>query len=93
MAKQSSLALQIGDKVRLTGKFLKSTGQHAGGEGRKTWIVVGFWVGDSSMVLVNEPISMPELYADLPIEERPVWRTIAAANLCKVGELTVRNCP
>ncbi len=31
--------LQAGDKVRLSGAFLKSTGQTAGGEGQAVWTV------------------------------------------------------
>lgn len=47
--------LQIGDKVKLTGKFLKNTGQRTGRAGLDTWIVMGFWGDDNRMVLVNEP--------------------------------------
>ena len=31
---------KVGDKVRLTGKFLRNTGQVAGGEGQSRWKVV-----------------------------------------------------
>lgn len=33
-------ALQVGDTVKLTGKFLKNTGQRVGGEGQKSWVIV-----------------------------------------------------
>lgn len=93
MTHKSHMALKIGDKVKLTGKFLKSTGQGLGREGQKSWTVVGFWLNNPEMVFVNEPVAMPEMYADLPESERPKWRTINAANLFKVGTLTSRNCP
>lgn len=46
------------------------------------------------MVQVNEPIAPDDpLYADLALEDRPKWRSIAAANLFKVGTVDSRNCP
>ena len=86
--------LHVGDRVKLTGKFLKNTGQTLGHAGMDTWIIMGFWGSDDRMVYVNEPIDPNNpLYADLSDADRPKWRTIAAGNLYKVGSLTVRNDP
>ncbi len=75
----------IGAKVRLTGSFLKSTGQQRGGEGASVWTVVG---NSGSFVLVNEPHSeeyRKQMWGDLPEAERPKWRAINRANLQIVG--------
>lgn len=87
--------LQIGDRVKLTGKFLKNTGQRTGSAGLDTWTIVGFW-GDGDYAFVSEPHacqSDPTGYEDLAPEDRPKWRSIAVANLYKVGTLTPDNCP
>jgi hypothetical protein len=78
--------LKIGDRVRLTGKFLKSTGQQTGSAGLDKWTIVGFW-SDGRMALVNEPIDQSG-YMDLPPDQRPKWRSIAVGNLQKIGTLT-----
>jgi hypothetical protein len=83
--------LQIGDRVKLTGKFLKNTGQRTGSAGLSEWTIVGFW-SEGRMALVNEPADQTG-YEDLAPEERPKWRSIAVANLYKVGTLTTENCP
>ncbi len=82
---------QEGDVVALTGKFLKSTGQQVGGEGRKQWKVVGT---SGDFVIVNEPAdtawyTAAELAADPSLK----WRRINSANLYRVGTLTSRNDP
>lgn len=87
-----SMKLQIGDRVKLTGKFLKSTGQRTGRAGLDTWTIVGFWGDGNRFALVNEPID-PTGYEDLAPADRPKWRSIAVANLYKVGMLTTENCP
>ena len=69
--------LKIGDKVKLTGKFLKNTGQRTGSAGLDEWIVMGFWGDDDCFALVNEPHacqSDPTGYEDLAPEDRPKWR-------------------
>jgi hypothetical protein len=88
--------LKIGDRVKLTGKFLKNTGQRTGSSGLSEWIIVGFWPGMDHFALVNEPHtcqSDPTGYEDLAPEDRPKWRSIAVANLYRVGTLTPDNCP
>jgi hypothetical protein len=77
-----------GTKVRLTGHFLKSTGQHAGSEGTSVWQVIGPVPGMPHHVYVNE--KHPESYrqmmwGDLPESERPVYRAFALGNLQIVG--------
>lgn len=85
--------IKVGDKVALTGKFLKSTGQHKGFEANKEWLVVGFW-GEGRFAFVDEPPAFPEMFADLA-EDDPArnYRSIAVGNLYKVGTLTSRNDP
>ena len=78
-----------GTRVRLTGIFLKNTGQHAGSEGQSVWQVTpcdclacracGEWEEPNSMplVAVNEVIARDD--------EEVRWRHIAAYNLEVVG--------
>lgn len=75
----------VGTKVRLTGIFLKNTGQQRGGEGASVWTVVG---NEGNFVLVNEPHSeeyRKQMWGDLPEAERPKWRAINRSNLQIVG--------
>jgi len=77
--------LQPGDKVKLTGKFLRNTGQMTGGEGLSRWIVQACSCGlckDGRFVAVNEPAGDGE---------GP--RHFNAANLYRVGTITTENCP
>jgi len=85
----------VGTKVRLTGKFLRNTGQIAGGEGGARWLTVEsaeYKPGDPAqdsrggyhLIAVNEPHSCqtdPSGYEDIPPDQRPKWRRINAANL------------
>ncbi len=75
----------VGTKVRLTGKFLQSTGQFKGREGASVWQVVG---GSDPFVYVNEPLDeeyRKQMWGDLPEAERPKWRTFHKGNLQIVG--------
>lgn len=76
----------VGDRVRLTGKFLRSTGQIAGGEGQSVWTVTGF--SGASRVVTDQPLSAASLesYTAAEIEQDPTlrFRRIAVANLQKV---------
>lgn len=85
-------AMSPGTKVRLSGKFLRSTGQIAGSEGSKIWTVLHV-VG--SFVVVDEPRACLEDYtkAELAADPWLKWRCIAEANLTVVGQLDSRNCP
>ncbi len=80
-----------GTKVRLTGIFLKNTGQIAGGEGQSKWLIVACSCSlckQGDFVAVNEPHLCqkdPRGYEDLAPEDRPKWRHFAAGNLEIVG--------
>ena len=80
--KKIDSTLKVGDKVKLTNKFIRNT---MSTEGRKKWTVLGFWGSDNHQVLVNEPIAFPEMFDDLPENERPKWRSIEINNLSKVN--------
>jgi len=76
----------VGSRVRLTGVFLRSTGQIAGPEGAATWTTVACecrncTIGDTTAV--NEPSYYDDTHP----------RHIATINLFRVGTMTVRNCP
>jgi len=75
----------VGTKVRLTGYFLKSTGQHAGSEGRKTWKVLGA-SGDWAIV-DEEAYDWQTMFtpAELAADPSLKWRRIAIGNLQIVG--------
>lgn len=87
----------VGAVVRLTGVFLRSTGQIAGGEGQARWAVVACdcracadWTAHDALplVAVNEPHSCqsdPRGYEDIAPEDHPKWRHVAACNLEAVG--------
>jgi hypothetical protein len=76
-----------GTTVRLTGKFLRSTGQIAGGDGSKRWCIVAcdcVLCSDGCYAAVDEPHlcqSDPRGWEDRPAEERPKWRHFNIANL------------
>jgi hypothetical protein len=77
-----------GTPVRLTGAYLKSTGQQRGSEGASKWKVIGPVPGMPRHVYVDEP--HPEEYrtmmwGDLPESERPKWRAFALGNLQIIG--------
>src|SRR6185369_4562432 len=82
-----------GTRVRLSGTFLKNTGQRVGGEGQKTWTVLEGTPGSPDWVIVDELAdttwyAAAELEADTSLK----WRRIARANLVPVGARSVRNC-
>lgn len=101
MSKQRGLkvAPPAGTKVRLTGYFLKSTGQVKGGEGSKRWTVLapdasGFGSDDIASlgrhVVVDEAYSAEEVRAMWPDitsdrADGKLMRSIAIANLEIVG--------
>ena len=90
----SKNTIKVGDKVKLTGKHLKSTGQQGGSAGLSTWIVTAL---DGNFAVTNQE-SSPELVAQLfTVEELASdptlkFRRIHVGNLYKVGTLTVENC-
>ena len=82
-------AFAIGDRVRLTGAFLRSTGQIAGGEGRSVWTVQAHpgcrLCADNRFVLTDEERSAPEDFTPEEYAADPLlkFRHINAANLEK----------
>lgn len=73
------MTLKVGDRVRLTGEFLRNTGQVTGGEGKSRWIVKGF---HRDWAIVDQPMSEgwftdEELAADPMLK----WRRINVGNL------------
>lgn len=76
--------LQPGDRIKLTGKFLRNTGQVVGGEGQSTWTVVACNCSlcqAGRFVATDEPSSFDSM-------ER---RHLATANVYRVGTLDARN--
>lgn len=69
--------------MRLTGEFLKNTGQQVGEEGQKVFVVQDCacsLCGTCRFVLVNDPVWCEE-------------RHLAIGNICGEHELTIRNDP
>lgn len=76
---------QIGDRVKLTGKHLQSTGQYAGPAGLSTWTITGI---DGNWAITDQPLSAAALQsytaAELADDPTLAFRHIALANLRKV---------
>ncbi len=85
--------LKPGDRVRLSGKFLRSTGQGVGGEGRKTWTVKALSFG---FVVVDEELSPAALQGytaeELAADPHLRYRRFAPGNLVRVGTPSHRDC-
>jgi len=83
--KRSQIA--VGLRVRLTGAFLRSTGQYLGSEGISRWTIVECKCSLCALgdyCAVNEPHlcqSDPTGYEDIPEAERPKWRHFNVVNL------------
>lgn len=78
-----------GTKVRLTGCFLRSTGQYTGSDANGWWLVVACnceLCKRGEMCAVNEPVLDYGQWDDIPKEERPKWRHFATGNLEEVGK-------
>lgn len=83
----------VGDRVKLTGKFLASTGQRTGSEGRRVWTITGFSNG-GAWAIVDQPLSCAaDFYTaeELAADPTLAFRRIAVANLYIVGQLDSRN--
>lgn len=77
-----------GDTVRLTGLFLRNTGQQAGGEGQSRWTVQAVTtMGRSAYVLTDELRPNDGMFTPEELAQDPTlrYRRINAANLerCK----------
>lgn len=73
------MSIKVGDRVRLTGKYLRSTGQATGPEGLSRWTVTGI---HRSWAITDQPAgtswyTAEELTADPTLR----FRRIALANL------------
>lgn len=86
---------QVGSKVRLTGKFLKNTGQHRSPEARSTWTITG--ITSNGWAITNERLSDESLKMftaeELAADPSLAFRRIALANLHIVGQADSRNDP
>lgn len=76
----------IGDRIQLTGKFLRSTGQYTGREPASVWTVTGF---SGSWLITDEPL--PPQYvnetwtaAELAADPSLAYRRIAPGNVQRV---------
>ena len=79
----------VGSLVRLTGRFLRSTGQSAGDDGRKVWTVQACPCAlcrSGRFVATNEPAAFPE-----PGE--PTARHVAVFNLERAGYSVPSSMP
>lgn len=78
-----------GTKVRLTARFLRSTGQYTGSDANGKWLVV---TCDCALCkagghcAVNEPALDYGQWDDIPKEERPKWRHFATGNLEEINK-------
>lgn len=76
----------VGDKVRLTGRFLRSTGQYTGEDAHRVWSVLSVDARHGScFVVVDQEREPDQLKAwtpeELAAEPMLKWRRINAANL------------
>ncbi len=86
----SKQALAVGDRVQLTSKFLRSTGQYTGREPASVWTITGLTNGDR-WAITDEPASNPPGYyteQELLAEPSLAFRRIAAAQ----GQSAVQGC-
>jgi len=76
------MTFKSGDKVQMTGKFLRSTGQYTGKDAHGKWLVVAV---QGSMVLVNESAVTDYYTADeMKADPSLQYRRINASNLERV---------
>ncbi len=73
--------IQVGDRVRMTAKFLRSTGQYTGDEAHRTWNVTGLTNGDR-WAIVDQPCGL-HCFTEAELEADPAlaFRRIAVENL------------
>lgn len=81
MAKQASFA--VGDRIQLTSKFLRSTGQYTGREPASVWTVTGF---SGSFIITDEPRPNDGMFSDEELAADPTlaFRRIAPGNVQRV---------
>jgi hypothetical protein len=90
-------AIQPGDVVKLTGTFLKNTGQRKGSEGAKKWTVRACdcpLCSRGEFVSTDEKLSSGWFTAEeLAADPSLLWRHINKGNVYVVGTLDSRNTP
>ena len=71
--------MNVGDFVRLTGKYLRNTGQQYSNEGQRAWKVLGF---ERDWAIVDE-VGLVSMFTpeELTVDPSLKWRRIAIANL------------
>lgn len=88
------MEFKVGDRVQLTGQFLKNTGQVAGVEGQKVWTVkdVRRISSKLQLVFVDEP-SDTSYFTKEEIEADPnlKFRRILSCNLKHYGKPSMRD--
>jgi hypothetical protein len=95
--------LQVGDRVKLTGEFLRNTGQYVGSEGLSEWVITECHCDlcdTDRFVATNQNANTFELIhraaLDKAIREsgsgrESLMRHFHAGNLYRVGTLDSRN--
>ena len=84
-----SKILVVGDKIKLTADFLRSTGQTKGGEGQSRWTVVECKCG---LCRLGGYVATDELSTPEP-GELPRQRHFNAGNMQRVGERRADRVP
>lgn len=76
----------VGARVRLTGTFLKNTGQAVGGEGHKSWLVAECPCGCADERTAADGLVAVDERATTPNDDgSPRWRHFAWKNLMVEG--------
>ena len=79
--------IRPGDRVRMSRKFLRNTGQYAGGDSRSVWEVLSI-DGAHGWAVVNEEADPTYFTAEeLSADPALAYRRIALANLERVAEV------
>lgn len=86
--KTNTVKFNVGDRVQLTSKHLRSTGQYTGSEPFSVWTVTGFSNGDRWAV-TDEPLGLEYCNSTYSTEELAAdptlaYRRIAVGNLQRV---------
>lgn len=78
--------LEVGDRVQLTSKFLRSTGQYTGREPASVWTITGL-CNNGRWAITDQPADHPAgYYSDAELADDPTlkFRRIAVSNLQRV---------
>mgnify|MGYP001571828698 CR=1 FL=1 len=73
----------IGDRIQLTSKFLRNTGQYTGGEGSSVWTVTGF---SGSFIITDEPRPNDGMFSadELATDPTLAFRRLAPGNVQRI---------